>query len=181
MNNNDHHRVAIYARVSTEDQHTENQIPALEEYAGRRGWEVVRTYSEEVSAWKSGRQKELKTLLKRASYRDYDILLVWALDRLTREGIGTIMNLVNTFRTYECQVISFQEPWLEQSGPMADLLTAITGWAAEFESKRRSERVKAGMARRAARGLPIGRQLGSKDKGKRKRLGYFERYNDRRK
>ena len=181
MNDNNHHRVAIYARVSTEEQHTENQVPILLDYAKKRGWEVVKSYQEEVSAWKSGRQKELKVLLKRASYRDYDILLVWALDRLTREGIGTIMNLVNNFRTYDCQVISYQEPWLEQSGPMADLLTAITGWAAEFGSKRRSERVKAGMARRKARGLPIGRQPGAKDKGKRKRLGYFERYNDRRK
>lgn len=179
--NNNHVKAVIYARVSTEEQTTENQIPVLEEYAARRGWEVVKVYSEEVSAWRSGHQAELKELLQRASYHEYDILLVWALDRLTREGIGTIMQLFSTFRTYGCQIVSHQEPWLEQSGPMADLLTAIAGWAAEFESQRRSERIKAAFAKKRARGEHVGRQLGAKDKQPRKRMGYMARYNDRRK
>ena len=174
-------KAAIYARVSTEEQTTENQVPVLLEMAGHRGWNVVDIYTEEASAWRAGHQKELKKLLTRASYHEYDILIVWALDRLTREGIGTIMQLFNTLRTYSVQVISHQEPWLEQSGPMADLLIAVAGWAAEFESKRRSERIKAAFARKRARGEPVGRQPGAKDKGKRKRMGYMARYNDRRK
>ena len=47
---------------------------------------------------------------------------------------------------------------------------------ANFESKRRSERVKAGLARRKAKGLPLGRQRGAKDRGKRRRTGYLLRY-----
>lgn len=174
-------KAVIYARVSTEEQTTENQIPVLQKMAAERGWEVVNIYAEEVSAWKAGHQKELKELLKKASFHAFDILLVWALDRLTREGIGSIMQLVNTLRTYRVQVVSYQEPWTSQDGGMADLLYAITAWVAEFESKRRSERIKAGLARRKDKGLPIGRQLGAKDQGKRKRLGYFGRFNDRRK
>jgi len=174
-------RAAIYARVSTEDQTTENQIPVLKELAVRRGWEVADVYAEEASAWRAGHQLELKRLLKRASYHEYDILIVWALDRLTREGIGNIMQLFNTFRTYGVKVISHQEPWLEQAGPMADLLTAIAGWAAQFESARRSERIKAAFTRKRARGEPVGRQRGAKDKKPRKRMGYILRYNDRRK
>jgi len=174
-------RAAIYARVSTEDQTTDNQVPVLKDLAARRGWEVVDIYTEEVSAWRAGHQLELKKLLKRASYHEYDILIVWALDRLTREGIGNIMQLFNTFRTYGVQVISHQEPWLEQAGPMADLLTAIAGWAAEFESARRSERIKAAVARKKARGELVGRKPGAKDKKPRKRMGYIMRYNDRRK
>jgi len=174
-------RVAIYARVSTDNQTTENQLPVLQEYAERRGWEVVKVYSEEASAWKAGHQAALKELLTRASYHDYDIVLVWALDRLTREGIGSIMQLFNTFRTYGVQVVSVQEPWLEQAGPMADLLTAVAGWAAQFESARRSERVKAALARKKARGEPIGRKPGAKDARPRRKLGYYQRYADRRK
>ena len=108
-------------------------------------------------------------------------VLLPALDRLTREGIGIIMQLFNTFRTYGVQVISHQEPWLEQAGPMADLLTAIAGWAAQFESARRSERIKAAFARKRARGEPIGRKPGAKDVKPRKRMGYMARYKDRRK
>ena len=174
-------RAAIYARVSTEEQSTENQVPVLKDMAMRRGWEVIDVYAEEAGAWRAGHQKELKKLLKKASYREYDILIVWAIDRLTREGIGSIMQLFNTFRTYGVQVISHQEPWLEQAGPMAELLTAIAGWAAEFESKRRSERIKAALEKKKSRGEPIGRKPGAKDIKPRKRLGYFERFNKRRK
>ena len=174
-------KVAIYARVSTEEQTTDNQLPALYKLAENRGWEVVKVYTEEASAWKAGHQKELKALLKDASYHRFDIVLIWALDRLTRQGIGSIMNLVHTLKGYQVNVISLQESWTEQMGPMADLLFAITGWVAEFESKRRSERVKAGLAAKRARGEPMGRPEGSKDKGKRRRTGYLMRYADRRK
>jgi len=173
-------KAAIYARVSTEEQTTENQLPALRALAESRGWEVFKEYTEEVSAWRSGHQQELKAMLKDASYKRFNYLLVWSLDRLTREGIGTIMNYVHTLKNYDVQIISVQESWTEQMGPMADLLFAITGWIAEFESKRRSERVKAGMERRRAQGLPIGRQTGTKDKKPRRRTGYLLRYADRR-
>jgi len=175
-------RTVIYARVSTEEQTVENQVPVLQEFAARQGWEVVKIYTEEASAWRAGHQKQLKELLTRASYHEYDIVLVWSLDRLTRQGIGSIMHLVNTFKIYGCQVISQQESWTHQNdGMMADLLYAITAWVAKFESERRSERIKAALARKKAKGETIGRQPGAKDKGKRKRMGYMARYNDRRK
>lgn len=175
-------RVAIYARVSTEEQTTENQIPALLDLVKYQGWDLVKTYCEEASAWRQGHQKELQKLLLRASYHEYDIVLVWSLDRLTRQGIGSIMQLVNTLKGYGCRVVSQQESWTQQSdGMMADLLYAITAWVAKFESERRSERIKAAFARKKARGEPIGRKPGAKDVGKRKRMGYLARYNDRRK
>lgn len=175
-------RVAIYARVSTEEQTTENQIPVLKDFAARMDWDVKDIYAEEASAWRAGHQQKLKELLKRASYHEYDVVLVWSLDRLTRQGIGSIMQLVNTFKQYGCRVISQQESWTQQSdGMMADLLYAITAWVAKFESERRPERIKAALARKKAKGEPIGRQPGAKDKKKRKRMGYLARYNDRRK
>jgi DNA invertase Pin-like site-specific DNA recombinase len=179
--NNHNPRVAIYARVSTEEQTTDNQVPVLEEMARQRGWEVLKVYAEEASAWKAGRQKQLKELLHDASYHKYDYLLVWSLDRLTREGVGNIFHLVNTFKTYGVSIISNQEPWVEQSGPVADLLTAVTGWVAQFESKRRSERIKAAVQRKRDRGERVGRLPGAKDKKPRRRMGYFERFDDRRK
>ena len=175
-------RTVIYARVSTDEQTTDNQVPVLQEFADRQGWKVVKIYTEEASAWRAGHQKQLKELITRASYHDFDIILVWSLDRLTRQGIGSIMQLVNTFKLYGCRVVSQQESWTQQSdGMMADLLYAITAWVAKFESERRSERIKAALKRKKDKGEPIGRKLGAKDKGKRKRMGYMARYNDRRK
>lgn len=175
-------KVAIYARVSTEDQSTENQTPVLIDYAISQGWEVKKVYEEEASAWKAGHQKQLKELLYAASYHQYDVVLVWSLDRLTRQGIGSIMQLVHTFKTYGCRVISQQESWTQQNDwMMLDLLYAITAWVAKFESERRSERIKAALARKRQKGELIGRKPGAKDVAPRKRLGYFERYNDRRK
>ena len=108
--------------------------------------------------------------------RKADVCLVWALDRVTREGIAKIFELINRFQMYGVQVISLQESWTEQTGPMADLLYAITAWVAEFESRRRSETTLAGLARALQGGKKLGRPKGSKDKHKRNRRGYLLRY-----
>ena len=129
--------VVIYLRVSSSEQTTENQLPALQKWGTDRGHEMVAVYAENESAWQSGHQRELSRLFADLPKRKVDICLVWALDRLTREGIAKIFELIK-FKFYSVRVISYQESWTEQSGPMADLLYAITAWVAEFESKRRS-------------------------------------------
>jgi site-specific DNA recombinase len=119
----------------------------LEKWVADRGYELVEVYSENESAWHSGHQRELTRLFADLHRRKVDICLVWALDRITREGIPRIFEHVNKFKASGIQVVSYQEPWTEQNGPMADLLYAITAWVANFESKRRSERIKAGIER----------------------------------
>ena len=170
--------VIIYLRVSTTEQTVENQLPALEKWAADRGHTLVEVYSENESAWKSGHQHELSRLFADLHRRKVDICLVWALDRLTREGIAKIFEVINKFKLYRVRVVSYQEPWTEQSGPTADLLYAITAWVAEFDSKRRSERTLAGLARAVAQGKELGRPKGSKDAHKRRRTGYLLRYAD---
>ena len=174
-------KVAIYCRVSTAEQDTANQLLVLEKLAQDRGWEVVEVYQEEASAWKDGHQRELSRLLVDASRHQFEVVLVWALDRLTREGIGAIFQLVDTLKRYKVKIISHQESWTEApSGPMENLLYAVVGWIAEFESARRSERIKAGMARRRAEGKTVGRPKGAKDRKPRRKTGYYLRHADRR-
>lgn len=173
-------KVAMYCRVSTEEQDTENQLLALGKLAQDRGWKVVEVYQEEASAWKDGHQRELSRLLVDASRHRFNAVLVWAPDRLTRQGVGAILQLVNTLRTYKVRVISRQESWTEQSNEaMEDLFYATVGWAAKFESDRRSERIKAAMDKRRKKGLPVGRLKGAKDRKPRKKTGYYLRYADR--
>ena len=169
-------KVVIYLRVSSLEQSVENQLPALEQWIRTRGYELVATYQESESAWRAGRQKELARLLHELPQRKVDILLVWSLDRLCREGISTIFLIINKLRSHGVQVVSFSESWTEQAGPMADLLFAIAAWVAEFESKRLSERTLAGLARARRQGKILGRPPGSLDKKKRRRRGYLLRY-----
>ena len=102
-------KVCIYSRVSTGQQDTTNQSVALTEWAKQRGFEVVKVYEEEESAWKAGHQRELARLLEDARKRRFDMVLVWALDRLSREGPLAILTLVNRLKICGVKVISYQE------------------------------------------------------------------------
>ena len=176
-------KAALYLRVSTTEQNVDNQLPALEAYAESRGWQIVETYRENESAWRAGHQRELVRLLAdiRGGKRKYDVLLIWALDRLSRQGIGPLLQLINSFEVYGCHVVSVNENWTHpDAGPMREMFIAMSAWAAKFESDRRSERTKAGLARAIANGKKLGRPAGKKDKGKRKRTGYLLRYANKR-
>ncbi len=164
-------KVALYLRVSSDQQTVDNQSPSLQAYAKERGWEITGIYSENETAWKSGHQVELAHLMHdcRNGRSHPDIVLVWALDRLSREGSAAILSLVNTFKLYGVKVISLQEPWTEAPGELGEVLFAIAGWVARMESQRRSERTKAGLARLKATGKKLGRPLGSQDKKRRQK------------
>ena len=162
-------KTAVYLRVSSNEQSTDNQFPALEAYAKNRSYEIVRVYEEEESAWKSGHQRELANLMADARQRRFQAVLVWALDRLSREGALAILSLVHKLSIYGVKVLSYQESWTEAPGQLGELLFAIAGWVAKMESERRSERTKAGLARAVREGKVLGRRVGSKDKRKRKK------------
>ena len=162
-------KTVIYARVSTGEQDAENQIMVLTTWAEQRGYEVIRVYQEDESAWKSGHQRELANLIADARKGRFQAVLVWALDRLSREGPLAILSLVNRLKICGVKVLSYQDSWTEAPGELGELLFAIAGWVARMESQRRSERTKAGLARVVAKGKKLGRPKGSKDKKKRKR------------
>ena len=162
-------KACIYSRVSTGQQDTTNQSVVLSEWAKQRGFEVVKVYEEEESAWKSGHQRVLASLIADTRQRRFQAVLVWALDRLSREGALAILSLVNKLSSCGVKVLSYQEAWTEAPGELAELLYALTGWVARMESQRRSERTKAGLARVKAQGKRLGRPPGSKDKRKRRR------------
>lgn len=166
-------KVAIYSRVSSAEQDAQNQIAVLEDWARQRGWEVYAVYTEEESAWKAGHQKELAKLLRSAETRRFKAVLVWALDRLSREGSLAILSLINRLGRSDVRVFSYQESWTEAPGDLAEILYAIAGWVARMESQRISERTKAGLVRARKEGKILGRPKGSKDKRKRKRRGRY--------
>ena len=171
-------RCAIWARVSTDDQDASNQLAELRQWAGRRGLEVVTEYAlDGASAWKGEHREQLAQALADARTGQYDVLLVWALDRLSREGVEATLGLLRRFHAAGAPVWSLREPWTETADPaMAELLTSIYAWMARAESARRSERVRAGLDRRRREGKAVGRQPGAADRKPRKRSGYVARW-----
>jgi len=159
-------KAALYLRVSTTEQDTTNQLPALEDYAKRHNLTIAKVYQENETAWKNGRQAALAQLLDDARLGRFQVVLVWALDRLSREGALAILKLVDRLKQHGVKVISYQESWTEAPGELAEVLYAICGWVARMESQRRSERTKAGLERAKQEGKPIGKR----GKDKRKRL-----------
>ena len=133
-------------------------------------------YEVSESAWNGGKGGgEYKAVLQRALddawAGKFSVLVVWSLDRITREGAEGALRLIRQFSERGCVLYSVKESWLNTSPEIQDVLVAFAGWMAQAESKRRSERIKAGLARRKAGGERVGgRKPGSKDKRPRKRV-----------
>ena len=152
-------RAAIYARVSTKDkgQDTENQLLQLREYCSRQQWHIVHEYVDQVSG-KTGDRAAFKQLFADASRRQFDVVLVWALDRFTREGVLETFEYVRTLTSYGVQFESYSEAHFRTTGPAGELMLAVAAWIAKQERIRISERTKAGLARARAQGRIGGRR-----------------------
>ncbi len=174
-------RAAVYLRVSTEQQHTDNQLPEVYEYCQSRGYEVGGEYGESESAWHNGHQKELSRLLAdvKRGRRKYDVLVVWSLDRLSRLGPLAVLTLIDTFKSYGVKVESAKEPFTALPYGFDSVIYSFLAWVARYESDRRSERTKAGLARVIASGKTLGRPVGSRDrKQRRKKRPVVFKYGD---
>src|SRR5215469_3602574 len=172
---------AIWLRVSTEHQETDNQLPDLTRFCAHHGYTIAFEYTVSDSAWNGGKdggeyQRTLAAARDDAWRGQFSVLVVWALDRITREGAEGALRIIRQFRERGCTVVSVKEDWLNASPVVQDVLVAFAGWMAEAESRRRSERIRMGLARRQAEGKSVGRQQGAKDKAPRRRSGYVARW-----
>ncbi len=167
---------AFWFRVSTGHQDSDNQIPDVEAFTAHHGYAEAARYVISDTAWKDGGGPEYKAALQKAlddaHAGKFSVLVVWCLDRIVRNGAEDALRVIRLFRQRGCTVVSVKESWLNGSPEVQDVLVAFAGWMAERESARRSERIRAGLARRKAEGKPVGRKAGSTDKGKRRRSGY---------
>ena len=102
-------KVAILCRVSDPGQQTDNQLGALTAWAERRGFEVAVTYQFQESAWKGAHQKQLSQVYRDARIGKFQVLLVWALDRLSREGPLATLEIVHRLGQSGVQVWSYQQ------------------------------------------------------------------------
>jgi DNA invertase Pin-like site-specific DNA recombinase len=125
-------RAALYLRVSTPDQSVENQERELRRWAERLGFNVVRVCAETSSGTRSDRAA-LAEVLAGAHRREFDVILIWSLDRFSREGILPMVRYFVQLRLARVRVMSHQEPWVDTGGPVGDLLLAVFAWVAQQE------------------------------------------------
>jgi len=149
-------KIAIYARVSTDKQDTENQLVQLREFATKQGWQIADEYCDYESGSKSDRA-EFQRMFADASKRKFDLVLFWALDRLSREGVLETLQHLNRLTSYGVGFRSYTEQFFDSCGIFKDAVIAIMATLAKQERVKRSERTKAGLARVKASGKTLGR------------------------
>jgi DNA invertase Pin-like site-specific DNA recombinase len=150
-------KCAIYARVSTRDrQETLNQLAQLREFCHRQGWLVVSEYVDRESGSIPTRA-EFQKMLLHASQRKFDVLLFFALDRLTREGTLATLQYLERLTSYHVGYKSFTEPYLDSCGTFKDVVISLLATMAKQERIRMGERVRAGIAQARRAGKRLGR------------------------
>jgi len=151
-------KVAIYVRVSTDKQDTENQFGPLQEFAGRKGYEISGVYKDIATGTNTRDRTGFNRMMSDAHQKKFEAILVWSLDRLSREGLVKTINLLEHLNNIGVGVISYTEPYLDTTNELArNILLAVLSTLAKAEREKISERTKAGLIRARKEGKRIGR------------------------
>ncbi len=153
---------ALYARVSTRDgrQTADNQIQEIERFAAARGFSIAKRHwyidHRSGSKGEAGRDA-LAELMADAHGGHFQAVLVFALDRFTREGVFQAFGYIERLKAAGVQFYSVTEEHFTTSGFAGELFIAVSAWIAKQERERTRERINAGIARAKAEGKHCGR------------------------
>ena len=147
--------VAIYMRVSTVDQHPETQLHDLRAMAQQRGFNIVAEYTDRISGTKAKRPG-FDDLLRDARRGRFQVVLVWACDRIAR-SVRHFLEVLDELNHLSVEFVSFRVN-LDTGGPLGRAVVIIIGAIAELERNLIIERVRAGRRRARLEGRHIGRK-----------------------
>jgi len=148
-------RAALYLRVSTLDQHPETQLYDLQQMAAQRDYQIVEQYTDRISGAKAKRPG-LDQMMADARCGRFDVVLVWASDRLAR-SVKHFLEVLDELNHLNVEFVSFREQ-IDTGGPLGRAIIVIIGVVAELERSLIVERVRAGMRRAKLEGRHIGRK-----------------------
>lgn len=148
-------KAAIYARVSTADQHVESQLFDLRQLAAQRGFEVVAEYCDRGISGSKARRPGIDSMMSDARRGKFSVLLVAAFDRVAR-STKNFLEIVDELTALEIEFISAREA-IDTSGPMGRMFLTMLSSIAELEKSILVERIKAGMRRVQLEGGRLGR------------------------
>ena len=152
-------RVALYLRVSKQEQTIENQRIELERVAAAKGWKIVSVYKDEGVSGSFGRgvRSQYDAMLKKGVQAQHDIVMAWDVSRLSR----SLTDLVQTLdELHACGIdLYLHQQAIDTTTPAGKAMFQMCGVFAEFERGILSERVKAGLNRARADGKKLGRPI----------------------
>ena len=171
-------RVALYLRVSTKEQTTENQRRELKAVAERSGWTVVGVYEDAGISGAKGRDKRpaFDRLLKDASRREFDMIAAWSVDRLGR-SLQNLVTFLEEIRALGVDLYLHQQG-LNTTTPAGRAMFQMCGVFAEFERSMIRERINAGLERARANGKTLGRKTGPSTKRQRRQADILKLHRD---
>ena len=150
-------RTAIYSRISTNDQTVSNQILELKDIANRKGYQIVAEFSDEGISGSKGRDQRsgFDNLIKGAIRKDFDLILVWSVDRLGR-SLQDLVSFLNEIHSVDCDLYIHQSG-IDTTTPAGKMMFQMCGVFSEFERTLIRNRVIAGQQRAKSEGKHIGR------------------------
>lgn len=150
-------RAAIYVRVSTDGQTTDNQEQELRQQADRAGWEIVKVYRDQGISGAKGRDKRpaFDALWKDAGARKFDVVMAWAVDRLGR-SLQDLVGFLGELHALKID-LCLRQQGIDTATPGGKALFGMMGVFAEFERSMIQERVRAGLKRARSEGKRLGR------------------------
>jgi DNA invertase Pin-like site-specific DNA recombinase len=150
-------RVALYTRVSTDSQTTENQERELREIAARSGWQIVEVYRDHAISGAKGRDQRpaFDALCKDATRRKFDMVMAWSVDRLGR-SLQDLVAFLSELHAAGVDLFLHQQG-IDTATPAGKAMFQMMGVFAEFERAMIRERVNSGLARAKAQGKTLGR------------------------
>jgi DNA invertase Pin-like site-specific DNA recombinase len=151
-------RVAIYLRVSTSKQDTNNQRRELLAVAARSGWDVIRVYEDAGISGAKGRDKRpgLDAMLKAVNAREFDMVAAWSVDRVGR-SLTDLLGILRSLHDKGTDLFLHQQG-LDTSTVAGKAMFQMLGVFAEFERGIIRERINAGLARAKENGTKLGRR-----------------------
>lgn len=149
-------RAAIYLRVSTDGQTTENQRLVLEQVAEKTGWDIVGVYEDNGVSGAKGRAQRpaFDRLCRDATRRKFDVVMAWSVDRLGR-SLQDLVIFLGELRAVGLDLFLHQQG-VDTTTPAGKAMFQMMGVFAEFERAMIRDRVKAGLARARANGKRLG-------------------------
>lgn len=149
-------RAALYVRVSTFDQTTANQLLDLRQMVEQRGYQVAGEYVDHGISGAKAKRPGLGKLLADANRGKFDVVMVWAFDRIAR-SVRHFLEVLDELNHLNIEFVSFREN-VDTGGPLGRAMVVIIGAIAELERSLIVERVRAGMRRAKLEGRRIGRE-----------------------
>ena len=149
-------RAVLYGRVSTVDQHPETQLLELRQLVEQRGWQLVEEYIDHGISGTRVRRPALDKLMADAARHRFDVVVVWAFDRLAR-SVRHLLETLDELSRLGLEFVSLREN-IDTGGPLGRAIIVIVGAIAELERSLIIERVRAGMRRAKLEGTRLGRK-----------------------